>query len=298
MIPTISIGMPVFNDKQFLRKAIDSLLGQSFTAIKLIISDDCSSDGSAEICRSYAAADPRVTYIRQDKNIGISRNMEFLLDQARGEYFMWAANDDVWDRDFIGTLLEGFRQNPAAVSSFCPYVYINEKDESISTARFFDFSGASACERIRKLVRLNDDGFGYGLFRTEFIRGVKFPVWWWINAKCAYNNIYPTLCYYLVKGDYVLTGNKPLWLNRMKEEVNVNHKIPYVYNFTRGYLAFCLRKFNLVTFSLGQVIRAEKGLKTFFCVLPRMTYSWFIIPSLFGFKSWFHRYRKKEISFW
>ena len=294
----VSIGMPVFNDMVFLRKAVDSILSQSHTDFELILSDDCSSDGSAEVCKEYATRDPRVRYIRQGKNIGISHNMRFLLDQAQGEYFMWAANDDVWHPDFIKHLLAGFKKKPEAISSFCAYVYINEDDKVISELRVFDYSGASGCERIKKLVRWNDDAFGYGLFRRDRISAVRFPVWWWINAKCAYNNIYPTLCYYLAKGDFVLNTDQPLWLNRMKSEGHVHHKVPYENSFIRGYVAFCLRKFNLVACCLVQVVRAEKGLKTFFGVFPRIVFSWFLIPTLLGIKGWYGRYRRREISLW
>lgn len=295
----VSIGMPVFNDKLFLKKAVDSILAQTFRDFELIIADDCSSDGSADICREYADRDDRIRYIRHQHNMGISRNMEFLLAEARYDYFMWAANDDIWEPEFIAELMQGFVEKPAAVAAFCPYVYIDEQETVISDQmRSFDYSGGSACERIKKLVKINDDGFGYGLFKKEFILGVKFPVWWGVNAKCAYNNIYPTLCYYLTKGDFVLRGNRPLWLNRMKSNVNVNHKIPYPNNFLRGYFAFSLRKFNLVAFSLASIVRAEKNLKTFFCVFPRMFYSWFVIPVTFAFKGWFKRFKNKEISFW
>jgi glycosyltransferase involved in cell wall biosynthesis len=295
---TVSIGMPVFNDRLFIRKAIDSLLAQSFTDFELILSDDCSTDGSADICRVYASRDSRIRYIRQEKNLGISRNMEFLLREAKGEYFMWAANDDVWDRDFIRHLLAGFDGRPDAIASFCAYVAIDEEDRVITAPKIYDYSAPSAGLRIKKLVRLNDDGFGYGLFRRDRITGVRFPVWWWVNARCAYNNIYPSLCYYLAKGDFVLYREKPLWLNRVKSEENIHHKVPYARNFIRGYFAFCLRKFNLVVCSLSQVLRTEKGFGTFLQVFPRMFFSWFLIPTVLGFKGWLKRYRAREISFW
>ncbi len=118
----------------------------------------------------------------------------------------------------------------------------------------------------------------------EKITGVRFPVWWWINKKCAYNNIYPTLCFYLTKGDYVV-HNEVMWYNRIKEEKNVNHKIPYYEHFLRGFLAFTLRKLNLVVVSAGQISRAEPdGFLTAVAVLPRMLYRWFLRASYIEFR--------------
>lgn len=280
----VSIGMPVYNDVKFIERAIQSILLQSYSNFEFIISDDCSTDGSAEICKSFAAKDSRIIYIKQDKNIGISKNMEFLLSKATGKYFMWAGNDDVWDSNFISVLKNNFDNNPTAVSSFCAYALIDENDQYLAGREFLveDFCGQTKKQRLTKLIKNRSDGFGYGLFIRENILGVRFPVWWWINKKCAYNNIYPSLCFYLTKGEYVVDTKKALWFKRMKTEKNVNHKIPFSNNFFLCYLAFALRKINLVLFSLYLIIKADKGLLTAIKILPRIVFSWFIVLVFFN----------------
>lgn len=104
-LPKISIGMPVFNGDLFISEALDSLLAQTFNDFELIISDNCSTDATESICRKYAAKDQRIRYLRQVKNRGASFNFKLVLDEAAGEYFMWAAADDVWDPRWIETLL-------------------------------------------------------------------------------------------------------------------------------------------------------------------------------------------------
>jgi len=279
-MPEVSIGMPVFNDIMFVEKAIVSILNQSFGDFELLLSDDCSGDGSAEVCKRYALTDSRVKYIRHDANIGISKNMEFLLKKGTGKYFMWAANDDVWDKDFVRILKENLENDQNAVSSFCAYAQVDENDNYISGREFIieDYTDTVKSRRIRKLIRQPGDGFGYGLFVREKIIGVKFPTWWWVNRKCAYNNIYPTLCFYLAKGGYVIHKEKVLWFNRIKKEENINHKIPFTDSFIKCYSAFALRKFNLVCFSLASVIKADKEILTAVKVLPAMFFSWFIVP--------------------
>ena len=92
--PVVSIGLPVYNGGRFLTQALDSMLGQSFQDIELIISDNASTDETAAICQAYALRDPRVRYIRQAENIGAPRNWNFVAEQARGNYFKWSTAND------------------------------------------------------------------------------------------------------------------------------------------------------------------------------------------------------------
>ena len=80
--PRVSIGLPVYNGEVYLSGALDTLLGQTFTDLELIISDNASTDRTPEICRSYAARDHRVRYIRHEVNRGVPWNHNFALGQA------------------------------------------------------------------------------------------------------------------------------------------------------------------------------------------------------------------------
>ena len=108
VVPKVTIGMPVFNGERLIRAALDSLLAQSFSDFELIISDNASTDGTERICREYAGRDKRIRYIRQLANIGGVPNFKFVLDEARGEYFMWSACDDIHSPDFV---LRSLRRN-------------------------------------------------------------------------------------------------------------------------------------------------------------------------------------------
>jgi len=291
--------MPVFNDKDYIDKAIRSILSQSFKDYRLIISDDCSTDGSEMICRKYANEDSRIRYVRQPANVGISRNMKFLLDNAETEYFMWAANDDLWDPAFIETLVTALDANPNAISAMSPTRFIDENDEKIEglEERYTDYSGKTPRERLKKLIIKFDDCFGYGIFRSKEIKDVQFPVWKWINRNCPYNNIYPTLCYYLTKGDYVLAGKKPMWLNRLKPEDKINHKVPFSNTLIRYTFAFFLRKANLVMES-NRMIRAAGGSSTLILsTLPYFLYFWVVRHTANEFRSRISLLSNREISF-
>ncbi len=100
-LPKVSIGMPVYNGEQYIKEALDSLLAQTFVDFELIISDNASTDNTVSICQAYALRDNRIKFIRQPHNLGAIKNFQFVLDQAVGEFFMWAAHDDTWANDFL-----------------------------------------------------------------------------------------------------------------------------------------------------------------------------------------------------
>ena len=81
--PKVSIGMPVYNGEQFLHKRIDSLLAQTFQNCELIISDNASTDSTPSICNEYSKKDKRIRYFRQERNMGVIWNFNFVLDQAK-----------------------------------------------------------------------------------------------------------------------------------------------------------------------------------------------------------------------
>lgn len=99
--PRVSIGMPVYNCAQTIMSALESALNQSFEDFELIISDNGSTDSTAEICMAYEKRDKRIRYIRQPCNLGPAANFRFLVDVAKAPYFLWAACDDIRSPDFL-----------------------------------------------------------------------------------------------------------------------------------------------------------------------------------------------------
>jgi glycosyltransferase involved in cell wall biosynthesis len=99
--PRISIGLPVCNGENFLKETLDSILNQTFENFELIISDNASTDKTEEICREYAGKDRHILYYRNEENIGASQNFNRVFHLSRGEYFKWAAHDDVLAPTFL-----------------------------------------------------------------------------------------------------------------------------------------------------------------------------------------------------
>lgn len=172
-VPRVSIGMPVYNGEPFLKDALDSLLGQSFRDFELILSDNASTDGTEVICRGYAARDQRIRYTRQPANLGAAANFKFVLDEARGKYFMWAACDDTRSPDFIELNYRFLSENPAYVASTSPTGFEGRSAESQNLETFALDGGLF--ERFIQFFRhcWVSHGIFYSLVRTDILRGCE-----------------------------------------------------------------------------------------------------------------------------
>lgn len=169
--PPLSIGLPVYNAENSLAESLDALLGQSYGDFELIISDNASTDGTAEICHSYGRQDSRIRYIRQPRNIGRVPNHNFLIEQARGELFKWAAGDDLYAKDLVKLCVDALDEYPHVVLAHSWEAII---DGSGAVVKLVEYPVASdaprAPERFRSMLF---DGWGddsYGVIRTEVLR--------------------------------------------------------------------------------------------------------------------------------
>ena len=112
--PAVSVVMPVYNARRYLREALDSILHQTWREFELIAIDDGCTDGSGEILDEYAAADDRITIIRRP-NTGIVGALNDGLAAARGEFVARMDADDVSLPQRFARQLEHFRRHPNCV---------------------------------------------------------------------------------------------------------------------------------------------------------------------------------------
>jgi glycosyltransferase involved in cell wall biosynthesis len=119
--------MPVYNAERYLAQAVDSILGQEFTDLELIISDNASTDSTIQICREYAAADPRVRLLQHETNRGVAFNFNCVVEHARGELFRWAAYDDLLEPALIRRCVEELdRSGSSTVLAYPQTVLIDD----------------------------------------------------------------------------------------------------------------------------------------------------------------------------
>jgi len=168
--PLITVGMPLYNADEFLVPVLESLVNQSFKNFELIISDNASTDGSAEICKSYAAKDARIKYIRQAKNIGGAPNFEYVFKAATGEYYMWAAADDIRSSNYLELNYNFLKNNPSYSASGSP----NGFENWTNGRKLVDFSleKDNEFERYMEFFQnsFQSHGLFYCLFRTQILR--------------------------------------------------------------------------------------------------------------------------------
>ena len=107
--PLVSIGIPTYNRADsYLVEALDCALGQTYPNCEVIVSDNCSSDGTPALIRSRATE--RLRYIRHEKNIGANGNFNYCLEKARGEYFLLLHDDDLIDPDFVESCIDALAE--------------------------------------------------------------------------------------------------------------------------------------------------------------------------------------------
>jgi len=170
----ITIGMPVYNGEKFICKALDSLLTQTFSDFELILSDNASTDNTENICMEYAARDSRIRYVRQKENMGPLANFQYVLDEAKGEYFMWAAADDIWDEEFIDVLLSVSSAYQCLAYGFVqPLNAEGQKMIHPAIQRKFDFRGSKFIRRLKYYLApgfLGKANLIYGIFPAKILK--------------------------------------------------------------------------------------------------------------------------------
>lgn len=125
--PLVSIGIPTFNRPESLRHAIGCISGQTYANLEIIISDNASPGTETKrVVEECMACDSRVRYVRQTAVIGPFENFHFVLNAAKGEFFMWMADDDWRDPTFIESLLHELLTDGEAVLAFCDIVVFDE----------------------------------------------------------------------------------------------------------------------------------------------------------------------------
>jgi len=173
-LPKVSIGLPVYNGDEFLAGAIEAILGQTFTDLELIISDNASTDKTAAICRHYAARDARIRYYRNPENIGGANNGNRTFLLAKGEYFRWAAHDDLCDSTLIEKCVAVLDQNPEVVLCYTQTVNIDQQGQALGVTTLNRATSPKPHRRFRDLAFRNDYCEpSYGLIRSDILRQTR-----------------------------------------------------------------------------------------------------------------------------
>jgi glycosyltransferase involved in cell wall biosynthesis len=127
MEPKISVCIPTYNRANLLKQAIESVLSQTFTDFELLISDNASQDETSKVIQSFR--DPRITYIRKAKNIGLVDNWNSCLATARGPYVTILSDDDLMNPDNLAQKVRALDKNKSVGLVHANFHIIDEKGE-------------------------------------------------------------------------------------------------------------------------------------------------------------------------
>jgi glycosyltransferase involved in cell wall biosynthesis len=185
MPPKVSILIPNYNHAHFLDEAIQSALNQTYTDFELIIVDNCSTDNTDEIVAKYLS-DKRVSYVKNEHNLGLVGNWNKCLELANGEYIKFLCSDDKFHPQLLEKFVPIMEQYPNVSLVTSNKIYFGSIDETVflpfnhlvpgkemiyQTLLITDFIGDPTCVMIRK------SNLKLGGFRTDMLWIVDWEMW-------------------------------------------------------------------------------------------------------------------------
>lgn len=155
--PLVSICIPIYNDEEFVGEALDSLVNQTYKNLEIIFSNNCCTDRSIDIIKSYN--DPRIKIFSNEKNMGGRYNFEKVFTYATGKYMTYLGADDKVALDAYEKCVAVLEANNDIVLVNTWIEIINNRSEHVFTKRYWLGSG-----------RISN----YWAIRSNFLYGTNF----------------------------------------------------------------------------------------------------------------------------
>lgn len=167
----ISVIVPVYKVEPYLRKCVDSILGQIYRNIEVLLIDDGSPDSCGEICDDYEKQDERVRVFHTE-NCGLSAARNLGVSKAKGEYIGFVDSDDWIEPNMYGMLLMKMQETGSDIG-MCSLWYEYEKSKKELKLREAIYSSADA---LRLLIdeRISNHTWNK-LYKTELLQRISFP---------------------------------------------------------------------------------------------------------------------------
>lgn len=194
----IDVLLATYNGEKYIKQQIESILSQTYKNIRLIISDDCSTDNTINILKEYEEKDNRIKLYIQSKNLGVVKNIEFLLEKVENELYMLSDQDDVWLPEKIEKSMQTLKNSDADLV-FGDLEVVDEELNTIYTS-FGDFMLLN--KKIQKYIDTNRINYLYNcvtgctiLSKKKFIEKIlPFPTMskylihdYWLGLIISFN---------------------------------------------------------------------------------------------------------------
>ena len=171
----VDILVTTYNtNEKYLRKQIESILKQTYSNIKIYISDDNSIDLNVKkILKEYENNDKRIKLYLQPKNLGYNKNFEFLLQQSTADYIMFSDHDDIWHKDKIEKSLKKLKEEDVDMV-YCNCRQIDE-DGVVIKENYFKYKNVPLIRGKNKLSISRCVGIGCSQIITKSVRDKMIP---------------------------------------------------------------------------------------------------------------------------
>ncbi|MEI6142862.1 MAG: glycosyltransferase family 2 protein [Mariniphaga sp.] len=168
-MPLVSIGIPTYNRAALLDRLLQNITHQTYKQIEIIISDNFSPDNMvSEVIKKYAESDLRIIAFRQKANLGLIANHQFVQDQSKGKYFMWAHDDDEFPENYVEVCV-GYLQNNSGATLVGPSADRYMDRDFWSTYENWDSRGLNTYVRLKNLM---EDAFVYHWRFEQYFSGL------------------------------------------------------------------------------------------------------------------------------
>lgn len=174
----ITVLIPTFNRAEKLKRAIESVLNQSYQDFKIVISDNASGDDTKNVVNSLLKSDPRIEYFKQSINIGMNPNFNFLVSKVDTPLFCLLTDDDYYLPNFLEDSISIFKKYPQIMFSVMSAPEINEAgdllNDQLSKWPREGFYKKANCDLMKIVIDGNHPILTACLFRSDIIQDFIF----------------------------------------------------------------------------------------------------------------------------
>lgn len=198
-MPKITVIMPVYNGELFLEEAIDSVLNQTFKDFILLIINDASTDGTQKIINKYSNIDKRISYFKNDINLGIAKSRNIAIDSTKTELIAFLDADDKIVSTRFEKQIHFLKNNPKIGVCGSWYTYFGNKSKVIDHNESHEeikIDLLSHCSIQNSSVMLRKSILGDLRFDEDMIVAEDYSLWSQLIAKTKFHNIQESLVFY------------------------------------------------------------------------------------------------------
>jgi glycosyltransferase involved in cell wall biosynthesis len=204
--PLVSVGIPTYNRAHTLKRTLECITQQTYKNLEIIVSDNASpNEETSNLVKQFQQVDNRIVFYEHESNLGAIVNFGFVAKQAKGGFFMWAADDDEWAPWFVERCVRALQKNQKAIAVGTEAQYFSEKGlfpffkEGVA---FYKPCIGNEVQRVKHLLDNNYGNLVYGVFRKQALMLDGKMIWECMPGKSL--NEIPMLLYAASQGAFII----------------------------------------------------------------------------------------------